>query len=87
MLDIIVNRQPYEVRKEAWSGARDRLRYLKDEEIETIMEYLEEEYPDGMGETFFNDYWWFDDDNYAKILGFNNFEEIRERGYTYDICD
>ena len=65
---------------EFWSGAKDTVKYLTLEELDTLEEMLEECYPDGIGETELNDIFWFEDDMLAEWLGFNNFEEIMERG-------
>lgn len=64
---------------EFWSGAKDTVKYLTLDELDTIEEMLEELYPDGMDETTVNDFFWFDDDTIAEWLGFNDFEEIMNR--------
>lgn len=62
-----------------WSGARDTVNYLTDEELDTIEEMLEELYPEGMSETELNDLFWFEDDLIAEWLGYEDFEAIMER--------
>ena len=62
-----------------WSGAKDTVKYLTDEEVNTIFEMLEELYPEGMGETEVNDFFWFEDDTIAEWLGYRSFEEIMDR--------
>lgn len=62
-----------------WAGAKDTVKYLTLEELDTIEAYLEELYPDGMTETELNDLFWFDDDFIAELLGYNDFEEIMNR--------
>lgn len=64
---------------EFWSGAKDTVKHLTLDELDTIEEMLEELYPDGMDETTVNDFFWFDDDTIAEWLGFNDFEEIMDR--------
>ena len=64
---------------EFWSGARDRAEYLTDDEFDTIEVILEEQYPDGMGETELNDFFWFEDETIADWLGYGSFEEIMYR--------
>lgn len=64
---------------EFWSGAKDTVKYLTDEEIETIENILEDSYPDGMDETEINDFFWFEDETIAEWLGYNSFEEIMNR--------
>lgn len=64
---------------EFWSGAKDTVKYLTLDELDTIENLLEDIYPDGMDETTVNDFFWFDDDTIAEWLGFNDFEEIMDR--------
>ena len=62
-----------------WSGAKDTAKYLTHQELETIESMLEELYPDGIGETELNDFFWFEDDTIAEWLGYESFEELMER--------
>ena len=62
-----------------WSGARDTVYYLTDEELDTIEGILEELAPDGMDETEINDIFWFEADLIAEWLGYEDFEAIMER--------
>ena len=62
-----------------WAGAKDTVKYLTDDEMETIEFILEDLYPDGMSETDLNDFFWFRDDLIAEWLGYDSFEEIMER--------
>lgn len=62
-----------------WSGAEDTVKYLTCDEIETIFAQLTEIYPDGMTDTEFNDFFWFETDCIAQMLGYDNFEEIMNR--------
>lgn len=62
-----------------WSGARDTVNYLTDEEVETIFSMLEEIYPEGISDTELNDFFWFEDDTIAEWLGYSDFEEIMNR--------
>ena len=64
---------------EFWSGAKDTVKYLTLEELDTIEEILEDSFPDGIGETELNDILWFEDDMIAEWLGYNDFEEIMNR--------
>ena len=64
---------------EFWSGAKDTVKYLTEDELDTIEEILEELYPDGMGETELNDLFWFEDNLIAEWLGYEDFEAIMER--------
>ena len=62
-----------------WGGAPQTVKYLTDEELDTIEAILEDCYPEGMDETAINDFFWFEDDTIAEWLGYANFEEIMER--------
>lgn len=64
---------------EFWSGARDRAKYLNDNDFDIIESILEELYPEGMNETTVNDLFWFEDDTIAEWLGYNDFDEIMNR--------
>lgn len=68
-----------EVRDLVWSGAADRVADLSDRQIETILNILEDAYPDGMSETELNDFFWFDDDTYAEWLGYRDAEQMWKR--------
>lgn len=62
-----------------WSGARDTVKYLTDDELEQIESILEDAYPDGMEDTQINDIFWFEDDWIAQMLGYEDFEAIMHR--------
>ena len=62
-----------------WSGARDRVKYLTWQELDTIESILEDAYPEGMTETEINDLFWFEEDLIADWLGYESFEEIENR--------
>lgn len=64
---------------EFWSGAKDTVKYLTDEELYTIEDILEDIYPDGLSKTEINDIFWFEDDLIAEWLGYEYFDEIMER--------
>lgn len=64
---------------EFWSGAKDTVKYLTDDELDTIEAILEDSYPDGMDETEVNDFFWFEDDTIAEWLGYDSFEDIMNR--------
>lgn len=61
---------------EFWSGARQTVELLTDEELDTIESILEDIYPDGIDETTVNDIFWFDDDFIAECLGYEDFETL-----------
>lgn len=62
-----------------WSGAEDTAACLTCGEIETIFAQLTEIYPDGMTETELNDFFWFETETIAQMLGYNSFSEIINR--------
>ena len=64
---------------EFWSGAKDTVKYLTDEELDQIEAILEDAFPDGMEDTQINDLFWFDDDVIAEWLGYSDFEELMDR--------
>lgn len=64
---------------EFWSGAKETVKYLTMQELDTIEDILSDLYPEGMNETTINDLFWFDCDTIAEWLGYENFEEIMER--------
>ena len=64
---------------EFWSGGEATAKYLTDDEIEQVFNYLEELYPEGLSENQVNDFFWFDDDEIARLLGYESFEEIMKR--------
>ena len=69
---------------ELWSGARDRAKYLTDDQFDTIEAILEDAYPDGMTDTEINDFFWFEEDTIADWLGYNSFEELMEESNSED---
>ena len=64
---------------EFWAGAKDTVKYLTEEDLDMMESVLEDLYPDGMSETDLNDFFWFEDDNIAEWLGYENFEELMYR--------
>jgi len=66
---------------EFWSGAVDTANTLSYDELNEIENYLEEVYPNGMDETTINDFFWFDNDQIAEILGFEDWEDL-ERDHS-----
>ena len=61
---------------EFWGGAIQTVKYLTDDELDAIEESLNELYPDGMGKTEINDFFWFEDDTIAEWLGYESFEAL-----------
>jgi hypothetical protein len=65
---------------EFWSGAVDTVKYLTEEQLDTIEVVLEDVYLDGIDETELNDFFWFEEDTIAEWLGYNSFDELMELG-------
>lgn len=63
---------------EFWSGAKDTVKYLTDDDLEQIENILNTEYPDGIGETELNDFFWFENDFIAEMLGYSSFDKLME---------
>ena len=62
-----------------WGPAESHIKYLTDEEFELIEQKLN--YDDtqrGIDKTDLNDLFAYDEDYIANILGYNNFDELRE---------
>jgi len=63
---------------EFWSGAKDTVKYLTHDELDTIESILEDNETE-MSETNINDFFWFEEDTIAEWLGYENFEELTKR--------
>lgn len=59
-----------------WAGAQDTVKYLTEEQMDTVEAMLDEAYPEGMSDTQFNDFFWFEDDTIAEWLGYESFDEL-----------
>ena len=64
---------------EFWSGAKDTVKYLTEDEINQIENILEDCFPEGMSDTEINDFFWFEDDTIAEWLGYQSFDDIMYR--------
>lgn len=62
---------------EFWSGAKDTVKYLTSEELDHFECMLEDDY-ETMTETEINDFFWFEDNFIAKMLGYEDFEQLME---------
>lgn len=63
---------------EAWSGGKDTLERIIEEDKEKEFESLvEEQWPDGVADTELNDYLWFEDETIFQYLGISD-EEAEE---------
>ena len=72
---------------EFWSGARDTVEQLTEDEIDQIESILEDQCPDGLSETEINDIFWFEDDMIADWLGYESFEQLMERNCDHSEAD
>ena len=62
-----------------WSGAKDTIKYLNDDDFLEIEYYLSDLCDiNGIDETFINDFFWFENDIIAVILGYKDFEDLME---------
>ncbi len=59
-----------------WAGAYDTVKYLIEDEFNTIENILIDLYPEGMTETELNDFFWFEEDTIAEWLGYDSFEDL-----------
>lgn len=66
------------IRDMVWSGAKDRVEDLTDEDLDIIIDILNSEDVEdkGIDETELNDFFWFDDDTYAEWLGYADAEDL-----------
>lgn len=62
-----------------WSGAKDNVKYLTEDDFNVIEFELEGMYPDGIDETDLNDLFRFDMDEISKILGYDDFDDLKKR--------
>lgn len=62
-----------------WSGAKDNIKYLTKDDFTVVELELEEMYPDGIEETDLNDLFRFDMDEISKILGYDDFDDLKKR--------
>lgn len=59
---------------EFWSGAVYTAENLTDKQLDQIESYLEDAFPDGVTDTEVNDFFWFENDQIAEWLGFEDWE-------------
>ena len=66
-----------------WGEAKDNVKYINEENLTLIELVLEEMYPEGIEENMLNDLFRFDIDEVAKILGYDDFDNLK-RGEKYE---
>jgi hypothetical protein len=59
-----------------WCGAIDTYSHLTYEDLKAIEEQLSDMYPDGITETEINDLFWFEQDEVARMLGYEDWEDL-----------
>ena len=69
-----------DLRDKLWSGGKDTLADLTDEEIDEVLSILESSTEDGRMElTELNDFFWFERDTIAEWLGYEDYDELMNR--------
>ena len=68
----------YNAFDELWSGGRDTLDDLTVNEVKTVLGYLEETGGE-MTLTEVNDFFWFERDFIAEMLGYSDYDELMNR--------
>lgn len=66
---------------EFWAGARDTVAMLTEQELSTVWRFLEEDCVFNMNtptETDINDFFWFERDTIADLLGYSDWEALIE---------
>lgn len=66
-----------------WSGGRDTLDDLTDEQIDTILDILESEGTE-YTLTELNDFFWFERDTIAEWLGYSDYDDLMNGGLDVD---
>lgn len=63
-----------------WAGAVDTAKYLTKEDFEEIEYFLEDAVPKEslMTSTEVNDFFWFEEDTIAQLLGYEDFEALQK---------
>lgn len=61
-----------------WREGYKTTMWLTDREVDEVLEYLEELYPEGIDEIELNDFFTFNRDNIAEILGYASWDELIE---------
>lgn len=71
----------YDIYRTAWSGARDTVERIEDEDKgDEFVSLIEEVYPEGIDRTALNDILWFDDEWIFESLGIKDDEDEEESG-------
>ena len=87
MLTVTTTKQmdANDLRKNVWQGAIEVLEHLSDDEVNQVLDYLAEVYPNGMDMGALNDFIWNEKDEVARILGYEDFDKIIDREDERDL--
>ena len=69
----------YNIFDELWSGGRNTLDDLTVKEVAEILDFLESTTSVPMTLTEVNDFFWFERDYIAEMLGYESYDELMER--------
>lgn len=61
-----------------WGDAKNNVKYLNEDDFNVIELVLEEMYPSAIEETVLNDIFRFDMDEVSKILGYDDFDDLKK---------
>lgn len=64
------------IRDMVWSGAKDRVEDLTDDQLDIIISNLNDMYDGSIDEGELNDFLWFEDEIYAEWLGYKNTDDL-----------
>lgn len=64
------------IRDMVWSGAKDRVEDLTDDQLDIIISNLNDIYDGSIDEGELNDFLWFEDATYAEWLGFKSVDDL-----------
>lgn len=81
-MKVTMEMNVYDVRDAVWSGAKDTVSDLSDEELQIIMDALEDlaaDSGDAISMTELNDFLWFERETIAEWLGYESYDDIINR--------
>ena len=62
-----------------WEGAKDNVKYLNEDDFNVVELEFNEMYPEGLDEIELNDWFRFDIDEVSKILGYDDFDDLKKK--------
>lgn len=69
----------YNIYNELWSGGRDTLDDLTVKEVAEVLQYLEDAFCGEISLTDINNFFWFERDTIASLLGYDDYDELMAR--------